>query len=147
MFKNYSSSQNNAAQHFLFQGYKVYYTTKPHLPVQAWQSQTVDNNQLTTISDLQTHSIYTIRVQAYTSRGPGPLSAPIQMKTQQGGKFFALWLLCTSNTLLPETVVGVPINIRVYHCCNNSSHLKRKMTTHAPYREYWDIVRSRQIRV
>ncbi|GIX90945.1 hypothetical protein CDAR_177492 [Caerostris darwini] len=65
-------------------GYKVYYTLNPHTPTQSWLSQIVDNNQLTTISDLKTHAIYTIRVQAFTSRGPGPLSAPIQVKTQQG---------------------------------------------------------------
>ncbi|XP_071033354.1 tyrosine-protein phosphatase Lar isoform X4 [Parasteatoda tepidariorum] len=65
-------------------GYKVYYTTNPHVPVQAWQSQIVDNNQLTTISDLMTDAIYSIRVQAFTSRGPGPLSNTIQMKTQLG---------------------------------------------------------------
>lgn len=45
----------------------------------------VDNNKLTTISDLTPHAIYTIRVQAYTSVGPGPMSAPVQIKTQQGG--------------------------------------------------------------
>ena len=49
-----------------------------------WQFQTVDNNQLTTISELTAHVIYTIRVQALTSVGPGPLSAPVQIKTQQG---------------------------------------------------------------
>ena len=49
-----------------------------------WLSQTVDNNQLTTISDLTAHVIYTIRVQALTSVGPGPLSTPVQIKTQQG---------------------------------------------------------------
>lgn len=49
-----------------------------------WESQVVDNNQLTTISELIPHSIYTIRVQAFTSVGPGPLSAPVQVKTQQG---------------------------------------------------------------
>ncbi|XP_054706437.1 tyrosine-protein phosphatase Lar-like isoform X2 [Uloborus diversus] len=65
-------------------GYRVYYTTTPNLPTQAWQSQIVDNNQLTTISNLQTHAIYTIRVQAFTSRGPGPMSPPIRMKTKQG---------------------------------------------------------------
>ncbi|CAL1265790.1 unnamed protein product [Larinioides sclopetarius] len=65
-------------------GYKVYYTLTPHSPTQSWTSQTVDNNQLTTISDLKTHAIYTMRVQAFTSRGPGPLSAPIQVKTQLG---------------------------------------------------------------
>lgn len=49
-----------------------------------WESQVVDNNLLTTISDLTPHTIYTIRVQAHTSVGPGPLSPPTQVKTQQG---------------------------------------------------------------
>jgi receptor-type tyrosine-protein phosphatase F len=66
------------------QGYKVYYTTNPSQPMSSWQFQTVDNNQLTTISDLTSHAIYTIHVQALTSVGPGPLSAPVQIKTQQG---------------------------------------------------------------
>ncbi|UYV73143.1 PTPRD [Cordylochernes scorpioides] len=66
------------------QGYKVYYTTSPTLQTTAWHTQTVDTNQLTTISDLTPHTIYTIRIQAFTSRGPGPLSAPVQVKTQQG---------------------------------------------------------------
>ncbi|XP_076353516.1 tyrosine-protein phosphatase Lar-like isoform X3 [Tachypleus tridentatus] len=64
--------------------YKVYYTTNPKLPTNAWNTQTVDRNQLTTISDMTPHTIYTIRVQAFTSRGPGPFSAPVQVKTQQG---------------------------------------------------------------
>ena len=50
----------------------------------SWQSQTVDNNKLTTIPELKEHMIYTIRVQALTSVGPGPLSIPVQVKTQQG---------------------------------------------------------------
>lgn len=49
-----------------------------------WDSQVVDNNQLTTISELTPHTIYTIRVQAMTSVGPGPLSPPVHVKTQQG---------------------------------------------------------------
>lgn len=53
----------------------------------SWSFQMVDNNKLTTISDLTPHAIYTIRVQAYTSVGPGPMSAPVQVKTQQGGMF------------------------------------------------------------
>lgn len=44
----------------------------------------VDNNQLTTISELIPHTIYTIKVQAYTSVGHGPLSSPVHVKTQQG---------------------------------------------------------------
>ena len=64
--------------------YQVYYTTKPQLSLSQWESQFVDNNKLTTISDLTPHTIYTIRVEAYTSIGPGPLSNPVQVKTQQG---------------------------------------------------------------
>lgn len=69
---------------FCAQGYKVYYTTDPNQLMQSWQSQMVDNNKLTTIMDLTPHTIYTIRVQALTSIGAGPLSPPIQVKTQQG---------------------------------------------------------------
>ncbi|XP_026825719.1 tyrosine-protein phosphatase Lar isoform X4 [Ooceraea biroi] len=65
-------------------GYKVYYTTDPNQPMASWQYQMVDNSQLTTISELTPHTIYTIRVQALTSVGPGPLSLPVQIKTQQG---------------------------------------------------------------
>jgi len=62
--------------HFIFQ---VYYSTNPQLPLSRWESQFVDNNKLTTISDLTPHTIYTIRVEAYTSIGPGPLSTPVQV--------------------------------------------------------------------
>ncbi|RWS19141.1 tyrosine-protein phosphatase Lar-like protein, partial [Leptotrombidium deliense] len=65
-------------------GYKVFYTTNPSQETTQWTSHCVDSTQLTTVSDLQPHVIYTIRVQAYTSRGSSPLSAPIQVKTQQG---------------------------------------------------------------
>lgn len=44
----------------------------------------VDNSELTTISELTQHAIYTVRVQAYTTMGPGPMSNPVQVKTQQG---------------------------------------------------------------
>lgn len=62
----------------------MYYTEDPQLTMAQWKSQTVDNNRLTTISDLTPHTIYTIKVQAFTSVGPGPLSAPVHVKTQQG---------------------------------------------------------------
>ncbi|KAG1702048.1 Tyrosine-protein phosphatase Lar [Nymphon striatum] len=65
-------------------GYKVYFTTNPNLPLQSWNDQMVDNNLLTTISDLTPHTVYTIRVKAFTVRGSGPPSAPVQVKTQQG---------------------------------------------------------------
>jgi hypothetical protein len=72
------------------QGYKVYYTVNPTLPMASWESQMVDNNQLTTVSELVPHTIYTVRVQAFTSVGPGPLSVPVLVKTQQGGKTLSL---------------------------------------------------------
>ncbi|XP_038108964.1 tyrosine-protein phosphatase Lar isoform X4 [Culex quinquefasciatus] len=65
-------------------GYKVYYTTNPNQPEASWDSQMVDNSELTTISELTPHAIYTIRVQAFTSMGAGPMSNPVQVKTQQG---------------------------------------------------------------
>ena len=40
---------------------QVYYTTTPNKPLSQWESQFVDNNKLTTISDLTPHTIYTIR--------------------------------------------------------------------------------------
>ena len=65
-------------------GYKLYYTLSPVQPIAAWETQTVDNNKMTTIDGLKAQQIYTIKVQALTSRGPGPLSVPVQVKTQQG---------------------------------------------------------------
>lgn len=67
-----------------FQGYKIYFTTNPNQPEASWGSQMVDNSELTTIADLTPHAIYTVRVQAYTSMGAGPMSTPVQVKTQQG---------------------------------------------------------------
>ncbi|XP_033336425.1 tyrosine-protein phosphatase Lar isoform X4 [Megalopta genalis] len=65
-------------------GYKVYYTTDPDQKMASWSFQMVDSKKLTTVQDLKPHVIYTIRVQALTSVGPGPLSSPVKIKTQQG---------------------------------------------------------------
>lgn len=51
----------------------------------------VDNSELTTISELTPHAIYTVRVQAFTSMGAGPMSTPVQVKTQQGELFFIIF--------------------------------------------------------
>ena len=69
----------------VFQGYKVYYTLTPDLPITLWTLQPVDSNVLTTISNLQTNRTYTISVLAFTNVGDGPLSEHIQVRTQQGG--------------------------------------------------------------
>ena len=59
----------------------------PDLPITLWTLHQVDNSELTTISNLLTNRTYTISVLAYTSVGDGPLSEPIQVKTQQGGMY------------------------------------------------------------
>jgi receptor-type tyrosine-protein phosphatase F len=69
----------------------VYYSTNPQQPLSQWESQFVDNNKLTTISDLTPHTIYTIRVEAYTSIGPGPLSNPVQVPSKS--VFFIIYHL------------------------------------------------------
>ena len=60
-----------------------YYTLNPNLSINLWYVQLVNSNELTTISDLQAQSIYSIRAQAFTTRGAGPLSPPVQVKTLQ----------------------------------------------------------------
>lgn len=73
-----------------------YYTLNPNLPINLWDVQLVNSNELTTISDLQAQSIYSIRSQAFTTRGAGPLSPPVQVKTQQGVPSQPLNLLASS---------------------------------------------------
>ncbi|XP_060088873.1 receptor-type tyrosine-protein phosphatase S isoform X14 [Heteronotia binoei] len=65
-------------------GYRVYYTMEPDQPVSNWQKHNVDDSLLTTVSSLLEGETYTVRVLAFTSVGDGPLSDPIQVKTQQG---------------------------------------------------------------
>ena len=70
----------------MLQGYKVYYTLSPDLPINLWTLHNVDNSHLTTISNLLTNRTYSICVLAYTDIGEGPLSQHIQVVTQQGGE-------------------------------------------------------------
>ncbi|NXE41220.1 PTPRS phosphatase, partial [Ptilorrhoa leucosticta] len=65
-------------------GYRVYYTMEPSQPVNNWQKHNVDDSLLTTVGSLLEDETYTVRVLAFTSVGDGPLSDPIQVKTQQG---------------------------------------------------------------
>ncbi|KAK6630706.1 hypothetical protein RUM44_002875 [Polyplax serrata] len=105
-------------------GYKVYYTTNPQLPIASWESQMVDVNHLTTISGLTPLTTYTIRVQAFTSVGPGPLSTPALVKTQQG-------------------VPSQPINLRVTDFDETSATLQWGRPVHSSenivsYELYWN---------
>lgn len=69
-------------------GFRVYYTSDPHLPFSMWQKHNVVDNLLTTIGGLTTGITYSIRVLAFTSVGDGPPSNMVQVKTQQGGEWF-----------------------------------------------------------
>ncbi|XP_060552130.1 receptor-type tyrosine-protein phosphatase F-like isoform X9 [Ruditapes philippinarum] len=69
----------------IIQGYKVFYTTNPDLPIVLWMNQEVaGENKMTTISGLIPNSTYTICVLAFSSMGQGPLSVPVQVMTRQG---------------------------------------------------------------
>lgn len=68
------------------QGYKVFYTLTPDLPISLWTVHPVDNSQLTTITNLLTNRTYTMSVLAYTGLGDGPLSDAIAVRTNQGGE-------------------------------------------------------------
>ncbi|XP_036898533.1 receptor-type tyrosine-protein phosphatase S isoform X5 [Sturnira hondurensis] len=68
----------------LIRGYRIYYTMEPEHPVGNWQKHNVDDSLLTTVGSLLEDETYTVRVLAFTSVGDGPLSDPIQVKTQPG---------------------------------------------------------------
>lgn len=65
-------------------GFRVYYTSDPHLPFNMWQKHNVQDSLLTTIAGLTTGITYSICVLAFTSVGDGPPSDMVQVKTQQG---------------------------------------------------------------
>ena len=67
------------------QGYKVYYTLTPDLPVSLWTVHELsDNSLLTTITNLVQERTYSLRVLAYTEVGDGPLSHVISVNTSTG---------------------------------------------------------------
>lgn len=106
-----------------------------------WDSQVVDNNQLTTISELTPHTIYTIRVQAMTSVGPGPLSPPVHVKTQQGE---IVWIEAVAS--IEHFFAGVPSqpsNLMASDIGESAVTLQWNKPTHsgesiASYELYWN---------
>lgn len=125
-------------------GYKVYYTQNPNIPMNSWNSRMVDNNQLTTISELIPHTIYTIRVQAFTSVGPGPLSAPVLVKTQQGvpsqpGNFHPTDIGETSISLAWVKPAHSGENIVSYELYWNDTYAKEKNHRRIPIAESYTL--------
>jgi hypothetical protein len=74
----------------------------------------VDNSELTTISELTPHAIYTIRVQAFTSMGAGPMSNPVQVKTQQG-KWGSIDFSINLSRNLPEQFPYITFCLDVWY--------------------------------
>lgn len=90
----------------LIRGYRVYYTTDPHLQLSMWQKHNTDDSLLTTVGNLITGTTYSIRVLAFTSVGDGPPSDVIQVKTQQGGTYD---MLCVSTASFLHCYFQKPI--------------------------------------
>ncbi|XP_060563788.1 uncharacterized protein LOC132723131 isoform X2 [Ruditapes philippinarum] len=68
----------------VIQGYKVFYTTNPDLPIVLWMNQEVaGENKMTTVSGLIPNSTYTICLLAFSSIGQGPLSVPVKVMTRK----------------------------------------------------------------
>lgn len=101
-------------------GYRVYYTTDPHLPLSMWQKHNTDDSHLTTVGSLITGTTYSIRVLAFTSVGDGPPSDIIQVKTQQGGTY---GVRCHGSMSTPVVCSSAVCLICTSHCnctfCSN----------------------------
>ncbi|XP_047993091.1 tyrosine-protein phosphatase Lar isoform X5 [Leguminivora glycinivorella] len=125
-------------------GYKIYYTTDPSQTLQSWHSQMMDNSHLTTISELTPHTVYTIRVQAYTSVGPGPISPPVQVKTQQGvpsqpSNLVAVEAGETSVTLSWRRPAHAGDNIVSYELYWNDTYAKQHHRKRIPITETYTL--------
>ncbi|XP_026732873.1 tyrosine-protein phosphatase Lar isoform X1 [Trichoplusia ni] len=125
-------------------GYKIFYTTDPSQPLQSWHSQMMDNSHLTTISELTPHTVYTIRVQAFTSVGPGPISAPVQVKTQQGvpsqpSNLIAVEAGETSVTLSWRRPAHAGDNIVSYELYWNDTYAKEHHRKRIPITETYTL--------
>lgn len=67
-------------------GYRLFYSPEPAAPLGSWQQHTEEGQQ-SRLSHLLPGLTYALRLLAFTSEGDGPLSDPLQIKTQLGGRF------------------------------------------------------------
>nr|XP_034313381.1 receptor-type tyrosine-protein phosphatase F isoform X4 [Crassostrea gigas] len=69
----------------VIQGYRVFYTLQPDLPIILWHNQEVQSNTNSTIiTNLSPNDTYTICVLAYSAKGEGPVSQLITVITNEG---------------------------------------------------------------
>jgi len=95
-----------------FQGYKVFYTTNPQLPIAIWQSQDVTGgNRRTFISGLKPNAVYTVSVLAYSSMGQGPMSNAKKVVLKPRGMFYFLLILTFVLEIIFCTTRGMKLNV------------------------------------
>lgn len=70
----------------IIQGYKIFYTTNAKLPIPKWETHEVavqSSREEATISKLMPNTTYSLCVLAYSSKGEGPLSDVVKVKTKK----------------------------------------------------------------
>lgn len=74
-------------------GYRLFYNADPAAPLSSWQQHQAEaeESQRSSLSGLLPGVTYALRLLAFTSVGDGPLSDPLQIKTQLGGEAAFSW--------------------------------------------------------
>ena len=67
-------------------GYRLYYSSRPDTPLSSWHRHNTDDGEMTSLLGLTPDTTYNLRVLGFTSKGDGPLSEVLQVRTQQGGE-------------------------------------------------------------
>ncbi|XP_059922774.1 protein tyrosine phosphatase receptor type Fa isoform X3 [Gadus macrocephalus] len=65
-------------------GYRLYYSSRPDTPLSSWHRHNTDDGEMTSLLGLTPDTTYNLRVLGFTSKGDGPLSEVLQVRTQQG---------------------------------------------------------------
>ncbi|CAL8307253.1 unnamed protein product [Lota lota] len=65
-------------------GYRVYYSSRHDAPLSSWHRHNTDDGEMTSLLGLTPDTTYSLRVLGFTSKGDGPLSDVLQVRTQQG---------------------------------------------------------------
>ncbi|KAK6322888.1 hypothetical protein J4Q44_G00076800, partial [Coregonus suidteri] len=65
-------------------GYILYYTLDKNMPIDDWVMESINGDRLThQVMDLNLDTVYYFRIQAKNAKGVGPLSDPIQFRTNK----------------------------------------------------------------
>ena len=84
----------------MLKGYKVFYRRNDNSSAHApeWSVKTVrPNAKATTLGGLDKFAWYNVRVAAFNSKGMGPKSPAVMLKTSEDGKTIVLLFSCVNN--------------------------------------------------